>query len=185
MVDSSGYYNFIAKYNGSNELKSSEKELAVRDVILKVELGIDEDSVKIINISSFSFAADNEEIPLEEADIYCYVKRSFGNLTIGEGFMEDGELEVTLDEDFNIPGNADGEIIVITRIEDNDVVGTVEKENLVKWGTPTIQSDESANSNLPWWSKYIVIMLLFVAPIIILFSQIFKFYKMGKFSKSV
>jgi len=111
LKDSSGYFHISAAYKGSDSYKASKRTLDIMDVEMDVTLGFDEDSVKTISLTAYTIDNNGEEQDVEEADVYCYVKRMFGNINIGEGTIEEGTVEIGLEDDFSLPGDSNGNIL--------------------------------------------------------------------------
>jgi hypothetical protein len=131
--DSNGNIILIAKFDGDETYKSAEKEITVRDT--RMEFSLSEiDSVKTIVVKVNEIIGNNEEIPLDEVDIYFYVQRLFGMLKIGEGWIEKGHSSIEFPND--LPGDSVGNVAIIAKIEDNDIYGNVEKKATIDWGIP-------------------------------------------------
>jgi hypothetical protein len=81
--------------------------------------------------------------------------------------------EVTLDEDGNgsvefpadIPGDIDGNIVIISKFDDHPEFGNLEQREVLKWGVPFITADHSSRRALwtktaPKWMIYTLTILL-------------------------
>lgn len=143
--DSLGNIILIAKFDGNDTYKSTEKEITVRDT--RMELSFSEiDSVKTITITVNEIIGNDKEIPLEEVDISFYVHRLFGLMKIGEGWIENGESSIEFPND--ITGDTVGNVTVIAKIEDNDIYGNIKKEESITWGVPVNYTRENSGINL-------------------------------------
>src|SRR5256885_1209959 len=67
-------------------------------------------------------------------EVHFYVERSFHNLPINKAVETDEKGEATMDFPVDLPGDKNGNIIVIAKIEDDDNYGTVETQSAVRWG---------------------------------------------------
>jgi len=163
LLDENGYINLIARFEGSDKLKGKEKDLAVKD--LKLELNLTEiDSVKTVLVKAFTIDSLGFETPLEEADIVVSVKGMLSNMPIEEGEIENGEFEYEFPTD--IPGDDDGDLTVVVSIEDHDDFGNLIQEKSVNWGIhKTVPVKKVKNTlwseSAPLW-MYIVLTILLV-----------------------
>ena len=108
----------------------------------KIELTFKTDSTTKLCIAKVT----KLDSALKGADVKFFVKRLFNPLPIGKSVStnKDGIAEMTFPND--IPGDSLGNIIVIAKIEDDDNVGTVEKQAGVAWGV-------KVNTNNEEWEK--------------------------------
>lgn len=161
-TDEDEYINFIAKFEGSDGLDEEEDEIQVKDLYL--ELNLEEiDSVKTVLVKAFTIDSLGVEIPLEEADIVISVNGMISKMKLEEGTIEDGEFEFEFPTD--IPGDANGDIIVYSIISDNDDFGNIIQQKSINWGTFKTASIEEGNKlwseAAPIW-MYIVLTILLV-----------------------
>ena len=72
--------------------------------------------------------------PVKEKEVHLYVKRLYSLLPVGKVASTDslGEAEISFPKD--LPGDQNGMLTVIAKIEKDDVYGTVETQSQVKWG---------------------------------------------------
>ena len=165
--------------------KDKSKDIAIKDVhyTLKCEV-IDSVKTAIINIKDFV----NE--PVTSVSIKLYVKRLFGLLPIGEDYLKTnkkGELKIEFPDD--IPGDENGMIELITKIEDNDDYGNLEIHQQVKWGAP-LKAKTTESERQLWANRDNAPVYLIVAANSIIFGiwfvifyivyQIFTLRKLGK-----
>lgn len=75
-------------------------------------------------------------IPLKGAEGMLFVKRYFGNLQIGNASKTDNEGIATFDFPKNLPGDKNGMLELIARVDD-DIYGEVITSQKVKIGIPT------------------------------------------------
>ncbi|GGK56645.1 MULTISPECIES: hypothetical protein [Flavobacteriaceae] len=161
-TDEDEYINFIAKFEGSDGLDEEEDEIHVKNLYL--ELNLEEiDSVKTVLVKAFTIDSLGVEIPLEEADIVISVNGMISKMKLEEGTIEDGEFEFEFPTD--IPGDANGDIIVYSIISDNDDFGNIIQQKSINWGTFKTASIEEGNKlwseAAPIW-MYIVLTILLV-----------------------
>ena len=103
-----GLYNMVIYGQDDEDMQDANISLAFVE---------DEGANKII-----ATVTDMDGNPVEELDLYFYVKRTFSNLPIGDVFNttdEDGMVSVNFPND--LPGDHDGNVIILTRIMDSDL----------------------------------------------------------------
>ncbi|HLG34104.1 MAG TPA: hypothetical protein VI757_04430 [Bacteroidia bacterium] len=71
---------------------------------------------------------------VKEKEVHFYVQRMFGLLPIGKAEETDENGMVSVDFPMDLPGDKNGNIIVIAKIEDDDTYGNVETKKEIKWG---------------------------------------------------
>ncbi len=132
-------------------------------------------------------ATDDEGLPIEELDLFFYVKRTFSLLPIGDVFNttdENGVVEVLFPND--LTGDASGNVILVVKIIESDIYKDLQIEQILDWGIPTVidHSEEkrslwSASANAPISLIIIVSSMIFVIWYII-FYIILKLYFISK-----
>jgi len=163
LVDEDGYINLIARFNGTEELKGKDEDIAVKD--LNLELTLTEiDSVKTVIVKAFTIDSLGIKTPIEEADLIVSVKGMLSNMPVEEGTIEEGLFEYEFPND--IPGDDDGDLTVVVSIEDNDDFGNIIQEKSVNWGIHNVTPLKKAKNTLwsdsaPLW-MYIVLTILLV-----------------------
>ena len=104
-----------------------------------------ENDTKIIEAK----VSDTDGIPIEEVELYFYVKRTFSLLPIGDGFNstdENGLVELEFPND--LPGDTEGNVTIIVKIIENDLYNDLSIETIKKWGIPTEISDNTEKRSL-------------------------------------
>ena len=163
LLDEEGNINLIARFDGTDGLSGKEKDIAVKDLNLELDL-VEIDSVKTVLVKAFTIDSLNVKTPLEEADIVISVKGMLSNMPIEEGTIENGEFEFEFPT--NIQGDVNGEVTVVAFIDDNDDFGTLIQEKSVTWGVHEIEKIVVEKNTLwseaaPLW-MYIVLTILLV-----------------------
>ncbi|MBI2967814.1 MAG: hypothetical protein HYY40_08375 [Bacteroidetes bacterium] len=161
--DTSGYYHFAVMFEGDNSYSGSSAEIAVKDIDFDLNL-TRADTVRIISITASEINNAGAKIPMEEIDVYVYVKRLFGLLKVSEDpvMIENGEsnIEFTI----QVPGDTLGNIGIVARIEDHELFGNVERMKVINWGVPTFP-EPPVVFRAQWFQSYGIFWL---ATIIIL-----------------
>ena len=107
----------------------------------------EENDIKTIT----AIATDSTGLPIEELDVYFYVKRTFSLLPIGDVFNttdENGEVIVEFPND--LPGDKDGNVIIIVKIIESDIYNDLSREAVKNWGIPAIQPDQLEEQRSLW-----------------------------------
>lgn len=160
--DKEGYITFKAIFEGSDGLDEEDDDVSVKD--LHLELNLEEiDSIKTVIVKAFTLDSLGVKIPVEEADIKISVEGMLSKMKLEEGTIEDGEFEFEFPTD--LPGDANGDIIVYSIIEDHDDFGNVFQKKSENWGNFNNQIVKEENKlwseAAPIW-MYIVLTILLV-----------------------
>jgi hypothetical protein len=157
-----GMLRFITEFGGNDTIAKASAEISVRD--LKMELTMSEvDSIKNVTVKAFSKDGVNEK-PVTGETVKVYVPRMFSLLPIGDLTLDDsGTASIEFPSD--LPGDKEGNLVIIARIEDNSTYGTIEKRETLKWGIPTDYSVPVTHRALwtsiaPRWMIYSLSVLL-------------------------
>jgi len=160
-----GLIAFKAEYAGDAKYIASEGESAVKPGKLIISF-YEEDSLRYIKVTALQLEADGNEKPLGGQTVLVYVPRMISLLKIAEITLD--SLGVgTAEFPKNIIGDSIGNLIVIARIEENDIFGNVTAESKINWGL----SKHLLNSEKPtrelwtpvaplWMIITLIIMLL-------------------------
>jgi|GEM_PF-1321089 len=88
------------------------------------------DSTKTLKATVLS---DNK--PVKGPEIHLYVKRMFGMLPVGKAVATDTLGEALINFPMDLPGDKDGIINMVVKIEKDEIYGSVEVEGSAKWGS--------------------------------------------------
>lgn len=135
---------------------------------------------------------DMDGNPVEELDLYFYVKRTFSNLPIGDVFNttdEEGMVTITFPND--LPGDHEGNVIILTKIMESDLYNDLTIETTKKWGIPTPNIDQleekrslwAASANAPI-SLILIVSSLIISVWFIICYIIYKLYRISKIRTS-
>lgn len=109
----------------------AQDSLAVAKVSLSYS---DENDVKMIT----ALATDQAGVPIEDLELYFYVKRTFSLLPIGDAFNatdENGVVEIEFPND--LPGDPYGNVEIVVKIIESDLYNDLSLETTKNWGIPT------------------------------------------------
>ncbi len=111
----------------------AQKSKPLKDLQLEMNL-ISKDSVKYLEFFAYQPNFNNHKTPVK-ININVYVLRTFSELKIGEtktNAFGYGEIELPS----GIPGDSTGNLLIIGRVEENKVFGTVEISKTIQCGIP-------------------------------------------------
>jgi hypothetical protein len=133
-IDENGVTTLTAEYAGDEEYRSVSGELMISD--LDFEFSFEEiDSVKYLKVFATRVNGGGEKIPVEELSINIGIERLFSILPLEQiETDEDGIAELEIPDD--LPGDANGMLTFVARIEDNDEFGSVTEKGSYNWGIP-------------------------------------------------
>jgi len=162
LADKNGLWPFGSVFNGNDTIESGISELLIRDLSLIMTLTAI-DSIKTIGLNAKKMEK-GKEIPVSGEKVTLYVPRMFSLLPIGEATLdESGSASVEFPA--TLPGDKEGNITIIARIEENAEFGNVEKKSTLKWGLPSTYSVPAGHRALwtktaPKWMIYTLSVLL-------------------------
>jgi hypothetical protein len=161
-VNSDGTWTFSSEYKGNDTVAGGTSEVSVKDVRLEMALTL-VDSVKTISINALTLE-NGKDKPVSGEVVKIYVPRMFSVLPIGEVTLDEKGLG-TLEFPSDLPGDKEGNLTVIARIEENQTFGNIEKQFIIKWGIPTQYSLPTSHRALwtktpPLWMIYTLSILL-------------------------
>jgi hypothetical protein len=141
-------WNFSAVSGGNDTLAAGESSVSVRDLKLQMKTEI------IDTVKTISLKAEKEErnslVPAGGVLVTVYVPRMFSLLPVGEVTL-DATGSGTLEFPPDIPGDKDGNITIIAKVEDDPDFGNLEKVETLKWGT--ISAPQSHAGHRALWTK--------------------------------
>ena len=145
----------------------------------KIALSFNEDDESKIIVAT---ATNISNEPIEDLELYFYVKRSFSNLPIGD-FFNSTEVEFPAD----LPGDSEGNVTILVKLMDSDLYNDQTIETVKKWGVPSPSPDHidekrslwaaAANAPIP---LIIIISALIFSIWFIIFYIIYIFFKINK-----
>ncbi len=165
----SNQHKFIAVTDSISEIgvRQAEAEITIARITMDTVADAETRSIRVL----VEEKKDNQWMPAKEVEMKLGIKRLGSLLPLGE------EETVTTDStgiaiaEFNkdsIPGDENGNLILMVRVEDNDLYGNLEFEKSVLWGRP-LQFESNFNKrSLFATGDKIPIWLLSIACFIIL-----------------
>ena len=186
----SAKHKFIAEASGVKEFEGESAEAEITKARLLIDTATDS-ATKNINVT-FTALENGVWTPVKDAEMKIVVKRMGGNLTVSDEASYTTDSTGTVTAEFkrdSIPGDPNGNIVLIAEVEDNDSYGNLSVEKIVKWGAPLAYHstfDErslfATRDKTPIWLLFMAYLIIGIvwATLIYLVFQIFKIKKLGK-----
>ena len=160
-----------------------QDEEVMEDAILSISFSEDNDT-KIIKTK----AVDQSGMPIEDLELYYFVKRTFSLLPIGDSFNstdENGIIKVEFPND--LPGDTLGNVNIVVKLIESDIYNDQTLEIAKNWGIPTVIEDQETEKRSLWAaaanapiSLIVIVSSMIIAIWYIIFYIIFKLYKISK-----
>lgn len=163
-VNKDGITECTAKFGGNDTLETAISSITVKDAVLKMSLNLI-DSIKTITVWAFLPVNKNDSIPLAGEPVNIYVSRMFSLLKIGEGTFDD-QGRFTVEFPADLPGEADGTVQIIARIEDNEKYANIEASQSYPWGVPSMHG--LAGSHRALWTEIAPMWMVITLTILLL-----------------
>ena len=136
--DTSGI-TIIASIENDKMYEDAEVQAAVKEADLHIDL-TKKDSSKLITATVTELMVNGEKRPVSGVEVGFGVKRLFGIMPLAE------EATATTDDNgmatFSFPkeikGDEKGDVIIVARIMDNEIYGSVEATTITQWGSPLV-----------------------------------------------
>lgn len=162
LTDKNGLWPFTSEFAGNDTIDPGKSDLFIRDVSLNMKL-IATDSTKTIVLNVKKKEKGNE-VPASGETVVVYVPRMFSLLPIGETKLDESG-SASIDFPSDLPGDKEGNLTIIARIEDHPEFGNVEKRTTLKWGSPSSYNIPAGHRALwtktpPKWMIYTLSILL-------------------------
>lgn len=183
-------HNFIAVL----EATSLEKEKTTTLEITKAKIVIDtsnNDGTRTVNVKVMFFE-NNDWVPAKDVEMKVGVDRSGGILSAGDKETYTTDSTGTVNVEFNkdsLPGDQQGNFVLVAKVEDNDQYGNLLVEKAVPWGVAVTPEKNFFDQRTLWSTRFRTpLWLLFMAysivigvwgTIIYLVLQIVKIKKLG------
>ncbi|NJN28496.1 MAG: hypothetical protein HC819_22245 [Cyclobacteriaceae bacterium] len=189
-VNEDGKTVLEALYEGDENYQDASNAVEVMDLKMEIIFEI-EDSVKQLVVKASTTDAEGNEIPAEELSINIGVQRLYSVLKLEEVETDsDGMAFYEFPND--IPGDAEGNITVVARIDDSDEFGTVTSQASHNWGTLVSYELDPLPRQLytdeaPLWMIISVFVILLGAwyHFFLSISKLIKLKKVGKQAEGV
>jgi hypothetical protein len=160
--ESDGKWAFSSEFKGNDTIAASVSELSIKDVNLEMTLS-EIDSIKTVAVSAFISEKGGNK-PVSEELVKIYVPTMFAPLLIGEITLDESGAG-TIEFPNDLPGDSTGNLTIISKFEESENFGNVEKLTYIKWGTPKGSPGSTTHRALwtktaPKWMIYTLSVLL-------------------------
>ena len=162
-LNNEGTYTFSAAFEGNERFNRATKKMAIKKARIEIAF-IEVDSVKIISAKAFEIDQSGSDTILNDRiDLSFYIPGSFSLYKIGEAELNDGVC--TVEFPVTLPGDSEGNLTIIAKIEESDDFGFVEGSAVKDWGMvrETLVQEERrglGDTDAPLWMTYTLIVLL-------------------------
>ncbi len=162
-VSKEGITECQAKFGGNDTLENVMSSLSVKDADLRMQLDL-VDSVRTVTVWAFVPVNERDSLPLAGEPVNVYVSRMFSLLKIGEGSFDD-QGRFTLEFPADLPGDADGTLRIIARIEDNEQYANIETVRNFAWGVPSLHNPPGSHRAL--WTEIAPLWMIITLSILL------------------
>ena len=160
--DKKGYFTFEIQYAGNAKVNKSSATIHVQDVSLAMSFS-EKDSIKNVLIKVFAVNDKGVQTAVLDVPVEFYIKRLFC-LYRFEGKKTDSAGLCTAEFPKNMPGDTAGKVIIVAKILENDLYGTVETVRNYTGGKPLIIEPKPkrglGDTDAPLWMVYTLLVLL-------------------------
>lgn len=160
--DKEGYFTFDVQYAGNANVSNTSVSIHVKDASMTMSFS-EKDSTKTVLVKVS--AADEKGVKgaVQEIPVEFYIKRLFCLYRFG-GEKTDSAGLCVAEFPKNMPGDTLGKVIVVAKILENDVYGTVETVMDFTGGKPLIIEHKAkrglGDTDAPLWMVYTLLVLL-------------------------
>ena len=188
-------HTFIGVSEANKEFDETKAEASITKTKISIDT-IAGAGTRAIKVSVTAFNG-NEWIPAKDVEMKIGVARLGGILAAGDEPTYTTDSTGTVIAEFkkvSLPGDAKGDIVLVAKVEENDLYGNLQVEKSVPWGIATKQDNNFFDQRTLWSTRFRTpFWLLFMAysivigvwgTIIYLIIQIFKIKKIGVSVKS-
>jgi hypothetical protein len=175
-------------------VKGKEDEIATELDITKAKIALDtasDGSTRSITVQVMKYE-NGEWVPADEVEMKVGIQRLGGILSAADEETHttdsSGTITVELSKD-SLPGDKLGNIVLVAKVEDNDLYGNLQVEKTVPWGVASNASTDffdqrklwSTNFRTPLWLLFMAYSIIIGVwgTIIYLVLQIIKIKKLG------
>ncbi|NOU18995.1 MAG: hypothetical protein HOO91_15675 [Bacteroidales bacterium] len=147
-LEKDGTWFFTSEFFAKDSIEAVSAEISIKDV--KIEMSLDlVDSVKTVTLKAYTIE-NGKNIPITGEPINVFVTRMFSLLPVADGiFGDDGTLSLEFPSD--IPGDKDGNIIIVAKFEEHATFGNVEKRYSNNWGV--VSNYKAPTTHRALWTK--------------------------------
>ncbi len=144
------------------------------------------DTARTVKARLTQVEPDRKEVPVPKATVSFYVQRLFGLMPAGEENTaetdENGEAILLFPK--GIPGDERGNLTIVARVEEHELLGSMEAQADARWGTPVLAEKDPFPRAL--WEPRAPIQMIMTFSILfggVWMTYCFVFYQLFKIRK--
>ncbi|MEO7307096.1 MAG: hypothetical protein ABIR78_11855 [Ferruginibacter sp.] len=188
--DSLTAFKFVAESVPAKGEEILNTDLTIKKAILVIDTLADAEARTVT--AYLKEKTGNEWVAVKEIEMKLGIKRSLGNLTVGEAETYTSDSTGTASAEFkrdSMPGDEKGNLVLVARVEDNDIYGNLVVEKPVPWGIKAKAEENfwhrtlwSTGDRAPIWllSIAFAIVIGVWGTLIFLLMQLLKMRKIGR-----
>ena len=187
-VDTGHYFTIIAKIENDSVYEDEQEQMHYKDATIAIRLN-EQDTNRLATVVVTTRDKENKKVVVKNAEVKFYIQRLFGLMPVAEDYTaatdENGEASIAVPK--SIPGDTNGSITIVARIEDNEQFGNVENKVPAVWGRAVVMEKDPFPRAL--WEPYAPLPLILTIAILfggvwttysIIFFTLYKIKKAGK-----
>ena len=160
--DKDGCFTFVVEYYGDSKFNKASKTIRVRDVTLSMTF-VEKDSAQTVQVKAYELKDNGVRSAVKGIAVEFYIKRLFCLYKFG-GEKTDSSGFCVANFPKNMPGDTSGNVVVVSRILENDDFGTVETVQTFTGGKPLVIAKKEkrglGDTDAPLWMVYTLLVLL-------------------------
>ena len=121
------------------DFEDVEETVTINPSVLTLEL-VEEDSMRYVKVFVGVPNDSGQVVPVPEVECKIFVQRLFGNMPLGEPETTDEEGNITVEFPAGVPGDVAGQITIVAKVAEHEILGNVETSKAINWGVPVIIS---------------------------------------------
>lgn len=179
--DAEGKMHFKASFAGNKSMEAVEGLADFKRAKLEIT-PVKEDSVLSVQVK-LTDEGSAASTPVKDATVGIYVQRSFLPLKVGEGTTDENG-QATIEFPNGLPGDVNGNLTIIGRVDENETFGNLEASAVQKWGvlvSGKIELEQRAlwSTHPPIWMliTFIVLMTTVWGHYIVIVYELFRLRK--------
>lgn len=136
--DTVSQFKLIATTVAGKQYASASNEALYTKAKITIDTSAGTDGGRAL-VAKITAKQGNEWVPVKDVETKIIIKRSVGNLSVGDKETYSTDSSGTATADFTktaMPGDAEGNIVIVAKTEDNDLYGNISIEKKLKWGAP-------------------------------------------------
>jgi hypothetical protein len=161
-VNEEGEVEFTVTYQGNDTIRKASRSMSIIPARLDMAFKEGEEE-NLVEVRAVKLNIEGEYEPVDDIKIDVYVKSLFNPLLIGTGTTNSrGIARIAMPDD--LPGNRQGSLSVLVKINEHESYGTLIKEGEINWGIPYVPPEVKqrglGDTDAPLWMVYTLIVLL-------------------------